>query len=282
VADFALEWRDGYGLYSRPGLVTRLDRHVEGSVVRAADRITVAYSAIAWDICGRFGEVPIEKISVIPTGFAEDLFQGSGGPASGKCTVLYPGNHFCEEGRHGECFLKAVDQWTGSDPGLRDRVEFVFMGKRDDELLRSRAQLQHPEVVRVEPLMPHRTCVEAIRSSDICVVNAVHNRIPCKVYECMRAGKPILALTDPGSDLESLMHGYRMSISVAPQDVSGIREALRQLYQYRRSGGAVPVGTDSSVAAYSSRRSAEKVSRIFESLVAQPRQTPFPPPGGKA
>jgi hypothetical protein len=73
-----------------------------------------------------------------------------------------------------------------------------------------------------------------------------------------------------------------MSISVAPQDVSGIREGLRQLYQYRRSGGAVPVRTDSSVAAYSSKRSAEKVSRIFESLVAQPRQTPFPPPGGKA
>jgi hypothetical protein len=48
-------------------------------------------------------------------------------------------------------FLKAIDAWIGLDPRLGDKVEFVFMGKRDDELLRQRLAMTHPEVIRVEP-----------------------------------------------------------------------------------------------------------------------------------
>jgi hypothetical protein len=267
VADFSLEWLDGYGLIPRPSLISSLDRHLEASVVRSAGHVSVAYPDIARDICARFGEALREKISVIPTGFAEDLFHGASAPASAKFTILYPGNHLCEEGRHGEFFLQALDEWAGADPGVRDRVEFVAFGKRDDALLRRHASMSHPQMVRPEPLIPHRACIEATRSSDICVVNAVGNRIPCKVYECMRAGKPVLALTDPGSDLASLMHRYQRGMSVAARDISGIRNALQNLYQAGRSDKSEPIKTDPFLAAHSSRRSAEKLSRIFENLL---------------
>src|SRR5438093_5823117 len=259
VADFSLEWLDGYGLFERPSLITWLDRHLEASVVRSAGHISVAYPDIARDICARFGEAWREKISVIPTGFPEDLFHGTSAAASAKFTILYPGNHFCEEGRHGESFLQALDEWAGADASVRDCVEFVSIGKRDEALLRRHAAMVHPQMVRVEPLIPHRACIEAIQSTDICVVNAVGNRIPCKVYECMRAEKPVLALTDPDSDLASLMNRYPRGTSVTPQDVSGIRNALQELYQTGRSDKAERIKMDSFLAAHSTKRSAEKL-----------------------
>ena len=119
-------------------------------------------------------------------------------------------------------------------PQLKDEVEFVFIGKRDDELLRQRAAMAHPEVIRIEPSHLPSSVHQAILSSHMCVVNTVGNRIPDKVYECMRAGKWILALTEPGSDLENLMRRYSRGISVPAQDISAIRNALQSVWQGQR------------------------------------------------
>ena len=184
-----------------------------------------------------------------------------------KFRVVYPGNHFCDEGRHGDCFLKAVDGWIAEDPRLADQVEFVFIGKRDDELLRQRAAMAHPEVIRVEPFMSHRACIQTIMSSRLCVVNTVGNRIPDKVYECMRAGKWILALTDRGSDLENLMRGYSRGISVPAQNMPAIRNALQNVWQSDDFKGSERIEADPAIESYSSKHSAKMVASIFDGLL---------------
>src|SRR4030095_8121273 len=172
--------------------------------------------------------------------------------------------HFCEKGRNGDCFLKAIDAWIGLNPRLGDKVEFLFMGKRDDELLRQRAAMTHPEVIRVEPFMSHRACIQTVLSSHMCVVNTVGNRIPDKAYECMRAGKWILALTDAGSDLENLMRYYSRGISVPAQNISAIRNALQNVWQGIDFKKSERIEADSSVEVYSAKHSAAMVSRIFD------------------
>jgi hypothetical protein len=182
---------------------------------------------------------------------------------------VYPGNHFCEEGRHGQYFLQAVNEWIERAPCLKDRIEFVFIGKRDNALLHERMMMVHPEVIRVEPLVSHRACIEAILSSHLCVVNTVGNRIPAKVYECMRAGKWILALTDPGSDLENLIRDYSKAISVPPQDKSAIRNALQSTLQRRRLDKSEKSKAHRSLQMYSSNQGAESLSHLFDGYSLQ-------------
>jgi hypothetical protein len=267
VADFAHPWSDAPWLSRRPRLIKRLDQRLEGSVIRSAHHITVANPDIARGICGRFGAAGARKLSVIPTGFNDELFKTESAAVPSKFRVLYPGNYFCEEGRHGEYFLKAIDKWIGMEPRLRDQVEFVFIGKRDDALLRQRATMAHPDVVRVEPLISHRACIQLIQSSHMCVVNTVGNRIPAKTYECMRAGKRILALTDPGSDLDALVGHHSGGISIPAQDVSAIRDALESTWQSSRLEKPERREVGRSLQMYSSKHSAEKLSRIFEDLL---------------
>ena len=271
VTDFAVPWSDAYWLSGRPRLIQRLDQKLEGVVVRSADHITVAYADIARGLCARHGAGIRKGISIVPTGFAGELFAQEPVDPRAKFTITYPGNHFCEAGRYGECFLKAADEWIGDNPGLSDQVECVFIGKRDDDLVRQRATMAHPEVVRVEPLVSHRACIQAILASHVCVVNTVGNFIPAKVYECMRAGKPILALTEPGSDLERLMAQYAGGMAVRPRDVSAIRSALQQVWQRRDGKESQPREAASSLERYSSERGARIVSRILDGLLLSRR-----------
>jgi hypothetical protein len=268
VADFALPWSDAYWLSDRPRFMSRLDQRLEGSIVRSAQHITAAYDEIAEAICARYGRGWQEKISVIPTGYDDDLFEQQSVPTPSKFRVVYPGNHFCEEGRHGECFLKAIDEWIGATPHLAHQVEAVFIGKRDAELLQQRERMAHPELIRVEPLISHRACIRAILASHLSVVNTVGNRIPAKVYECMRAGKWVLALANPGSGLDNLMRSYSRGISIPPRDICGIRSALQNAYQRNRSKKAELSEPGRSVASYSSRQGTQKVAAIFENLLA--------------
>lgn len=267
VADFALPWSDADWLSGRPRLIKRMDQRLEGSVLRDAHHVTVAYADIARGMSARYGSAWEKKIAVVPTGFSDDLFTGECVPTLSKFRVVYPGSHFCDKGRYGECFLQAIDGWIAKDPRLADQVEFVFMGKRDDELLRRRTTMTHAEVIRIEPPISHRACVQAILSSHMCVVNAVGNRIPDKAYECMRAGKWILALTERGSDLENLMHRYSRGISVSARDQSAIRNALQSVWQGRDMKQSEQIEADPAVASCSSKHSAEMVARIFDGLL---------------
>jgi Glycosyl transferase 4-like domain/Glycosyl transferases group 1 len=266
VADFALPWSDAPWLADRPRFIRWLDQRVEGLIVRSAQHISVAYADLARSISARYGHSRVNKMAVIPTGFDDDLFSEPSASPAPKFRVVYPGNHFCEEGRDGEYFLKAIDEWIDFDPRLTEQVEFVFIGKPDDALLRHCAVMRHPEVIRVKPLISHRACIQAIRSSHLCVVNTVGNRIPAKVYECMRAGKPTLALTRPGSDLAMIIHRYSKGVAVPAKNTCAIRQALQNIWQLNRTGTVESIKMDESPSLYSAKHSAELLALVFDRL----------------
>ena len=143
VADFALPWSDAYWLTGRPRMIEQLDRKLERLVVRSARHITVAYPS---------SRVAFQSVTAAPWKRRSQSFQRDFRKSflpearlAAKFTVVYPGNHFCESGRHGDYFLRAIDDWIASDASLERKIEFVFIGKRDDDLLRQRAAMAHPK-----------------------------------------------------------------------------------------------------------------------------------------
>jgi hypothetical protein len=247
-----------------------LDHRLEALVVRSAQHVTVAYAGLGRGICARHGHSGREKISVVATGFPEDLFQHKSPFSASKFTVVYAGNHFCEAGRHGEHFLRAIDEWIDLEPQLEEKVAFIFIGKRDDDLIRQRATMRHPQVVHLEPLTSHRACIQQLMSSHMCVVNTVGNRIPAKVYECIRAGKWTLALTDPRSDLAALMQQYSKGIVVPARDTIAIRRALQDIWRLRPAERVEAPQANQPWVRYSAKHSAESLARVFQHVLRAP------------
>jgi hypothetical protein len=204
----------------------------------------------------------------VPTGFDEGLFAGSTILPHRKLTVLHAGTHFYEGWRHGKNFLRAIDEWVEANPRAAADTEFVFIGERYDGLAQAHAAMAHPEVVRLEPFVTHRACIGEIEAAHVCIVNTVGNRIPDKVYECMRAGKKILGLTDPGSDLTRMLTAYPGGIAVAPSDVAGIRRAFDTVSHDPAVRAGADAGASAYAARYASTRSAITMASIFERVLA--------------
>jgi len=267
VADYALPWSDAHWLSKQPRFIRWLNQKLEGSVIGATQRVTVAYQDIARTLGTRYGPACEEKISVVSTGFDDELFDQDRRPSGTGFTMIYPGNHFCEDGRYGNCFLRAADEWVALEPNRKDIVRFVFLGKPDDELRRQRDALAHPQTFSLESLVTHPSCIQAILSANACLVNTVGNRIPAKVYECMRAGKWILALTGQGSDLEALLRQYSRGICVPAADSVGIRRGLQLVFDRSRSQSPEPLPLDRSLQVHSCRHSTALLAGIFEAAL---------------
>jgi hypothetical protein len=157
---------------------------------------------------------------------------------------------------------------------MEGKVEFLFIGKPDEALMRHRGTMAHPRVIRLEPYMSHRGCVQAILSAHLCVVNTVGNRIPGKVYECMRAGKPILALTEPESDLSSMLRRYAESLLASAGDAQGIRHNLADVWQHHRTRIASSV--NGIVSLYDAKRGAKSIADLLGDFRESPGRWPAP------
>jgi colanic acid biosynthesis glycosyl transferase WcaI len=57
--------------------------------------------------------------------------------------------------------------------------------------------------------------------------------MPSRTYNIMAAGKPILALTDKGSELAQVIDEERIGRYIEPGDANGLTNAIRQMYHER-------------------------------------------------
>lgn len=53
--------------------------------------------------------------------------------------------------------------------------------------------------------------------------------VPSKLYSFLAAGRPVLGLAPPDSEVAALIRGNRCGDVVAPDDIPGIREAVLRL-----------------------------------------------------
>jgi hypothetical protein len=81
-------------------------------------------------------------------------------------------------------------------------------------------QLGIEEIVSLEPTIPHNDAVAEMLSVDGLLILQATNcnrQIPAKAYECLRAGRPIFAMTDPAGDTASLLKAEGIE-SIVPLD----------------------------------------------------------------
>jgi hypothetical protein len=125
------------------------------------------------------------------------------------------------------------------------------------------------DIVTLQPPIPYRAALAEMLAADgLLVLQAsnCNNQIPAKLYEYVRAGRPILALTDPAGDTAAAMRKMGLD-SIAPLDSCAlIRVALMgfmaQVRQQRWR--AVP---EALVQANSRRNRTAELARLLDEVV---------------
>lgn len=150
------------------------------------------------------------RIQVIENGYDEESFEGlddekltAGALNPGQLTLLHSGIVYPSE-RDPTQFFEALANVLQSGKLPRDTLKVRFRAAVHDDLLQSLAlKFGLQDVVELCPPIPYRDALaEMLRADALLVMQAANcnAQIPAKLYEYLRARKPILGLTDPEGD----------------------------------------------------------------------------------
>ena len=143
-----------------------------------------------------------------------------------------------------------------------------FRAPVHEEFLQQLAQSHGAlEFIEVCPALPYREALAEMLSVDALLVMQASNcnaQIPAKLYEYLRAGKPVLGLTDPAGDTAAVMRGAGLNDIARLDSANEIMLLLSALVGDLRSGKAtLPL---QGVVAQASRRAR---SAMFAALLSR-------------
>jgi glycosyltransferase involved in cell wall biosynthesis len=274
-----LDYRDEWGLsnaYSenkRPGFLSRfIQRRMQRWAVRSAKALlaTTRTSATALEtVCAEAGGSA--RVGWIYNGYdPEDFPAAAPAPrsAEGVYRLAYVGTLWNLTSV--EPLVEAVRDLARRRPDLAGRLELVFAGRRtgaQEEILGRLNGL--PCRVVTHPYLNHRAATELTRSADgLCVllsaVPGADRVVPAKVFECMAARRPVVAIAPRGEVWDLLQH-YPAGHLFEPGDVGAISACLAAEIQRASTPGTLDFnGWDGTK--YARPSQARQLAELLESL----------------
>jgi glycosyltransferase involved in cell wall biosynthesis len=245
VADF----RDPWNLYAEgKGFFSGVNRKLESLVLKKADRIICINEKLKDDILRKHRNINDNKIAVISNGYDPEDFKDLKISASKKFTVTYCGifNPF----RKPVSFLEAVKKWIDEDASRKDKIQINFVGVLTVETLNVIERLGLKDIIYHPGYVPHREALEYMAGASclLLVIDEVEQTAciqTSKLFEYLRTGKPILAVSPP-CEAADLIRKANAGVVVAPSDVEGIKNAINSLYESFLKGNFI-YKTDMSV-----------------------------------
>lgn len=203
----------------------------------------------------RYPEIDAGKFSVIQNGYDETNFADvevvplQGEPAADEkrpITLVHSGLLYPSE-RDPTCFFRALRRSIDSGSFAERDVRIVLRASGyEAHYRRQLEEFSLQNVVELAAPLPYSEALSEMLSADGLLLFQASNcnhQIPAKVYEYLRAQRPILAFTDPDGDTASVLKAAGV-VSTAPLDDAEQIEAL--LIRFVRDGNA-SVASEKSV-----------------------------------
>lgn len=132
------------------------------------------------------------------------------------------------------------------------------------------------DLIELLPPIGHREALAEMRSADALLVLQAANcngQIPAKLYEYLRAQRPVLALADPAGDTGRLVASLGSPHVAALESAQAIEAALERFVEQLRRDTAFVVPPE-RVAAFSRRRLTGELARLLDLAAAGTATTP--------
>jgi hypothetical protein len=272
VADF----RDPMAQEGYPAdpLTWRAFDGIEKDLARDAARLVfVTPSAMAL-YRDRFPAVPADRFVMIENGFDEAAFAAAEtglayAPLNPGCfTLLHSGIVYPSE-RDPTALFAALGRMRADGRIGPDRLRIRFRAPVHDQLLqRLAADTGTSELIEVLPAVPYRQALEEMLRADGLLVMQASNcneQIPAKLYEYLRARRPVLGLADPSGDTARTLHANGVA-HVARLEDSAAVEAAMGAYLASVRTSAPPAPLEDRLSAMSRRARARELAALLEGV----------------
>jgi hypothetical protein len=223
----------------------------------------------------RFPEIPASRYRLIENGYDEENFAQAAANTTGTeikhqpfilvhSGVIYPSE------RDPTQLFEALATLSEQGKISADNFKLILRATAHDKYL-GKLIAQHGigAIVSLEPPIPYREALSEMLSADGLLVLQASNcnhQIPAKLYEYLRAQRPILGLTDPTGDTAEALVKAGVD-TIAPLDsTEKIMQALLRFLALARRNEA-PIASMEKVLANSRKSRTGELANLFDKVV---------------
>lgn len=264
VADF----RDPFAGHHNPNkVINPSGAIIDAQVVKDADFLVFTTAHTAKLYLEAYPHIDRKKVKVIENGYNEDAFMGvlpsdTHESSSSDFTLLYSGTLY-ENGRDPVALFQALSMLKNSDILQGRNILLKFRGVDNTHVFMPMIQALGLDLqVEFLPSIAYQKSIEEMMQVDGLLLlqgTIFTNQIPGKVYEYLRACKPILALTNEGSATSELLKSVPHAVSVNMDSATEIASALEKIVD-------MVVSKDFSYQSYSRLNRTERLAALFSSI----------------
>ncbi len=218
----------------------------------------------------------VARIEVLENGYDEESFvaaeQALGAKEAlnpGTVTLLHSGIVYPSE-RDPAPLFEALGRLKRDGAIAPGTVKLRFRAAVHDELLGSLAsQHEVQDLVEVLPAIPYRQALaEMLRADALLVMQGANcnEQIPAKIYEYLRANRPVLCLSDERGDTLAVLRAAGLREFAQLANAQHIAEVLPSFVERVRTGSSPPARGD-TVRSASRRGRAESLARLLAAQV---------------
>jgi glycosyltransferase involved in cell wall biosynthesis len=246
----------------------RAYERIEARTLRRAVRSVFASPGAARMYRERYPK-QVDRITLIENGYDEESFVGierKGSSFRRPLVLLHSGIVYPSE-RDPTALFEAVEQLR--DQGQLNRGEFLlrFRAPVHESLLHELTRRYKVEgLIDIATALPYREALQEMLDADALLVLQAANcneQIPAKVYEYLRAGRPILSLADPAGDTAAVMRAAGVMHVAALENASAIADAFARFVGDVRAGVA-PIPHEAAIRGASRRERTAALARLLD------------------
>jgi glycosyltransferase involved in cell wall biosynthesis len=232
VADLRDPWVNNPFRPELPPLLERRDRRLEQETLGAATLVIANTEGARRDLLTRFPHWADNRVVVISNGFDEPDFADlpPSPPVNGTLTLAHIGALYGS--RSPEALFGALAALASETD--RPRLTLRLVGEVAPQIHSHARERGLEGVVEFAGTVPHNQAVaEMGRAHALVLVGNAERaelQVASKLFEYMRAGRPVVALTPETSEMARLLRGHNVPAFIAPpDDMEAVAGALRQV-----------------------------------------------------
>ena len=255
------------------------------------ERLTITYSSMV--VCttpgavagyrARYPALPAARFQLIENAYDEENFAAAEAahrpaetaPRGAPLLLLHSGVVYPSE-RDPTSLFMAIAQLLASGALVAGSVRIVLRATGHDAWIAALIE-RHAigAVVSLAPPLPYAEALREMLSADGLLILQASNcnqQIPAKLYEYLRARRPILGLTDPAGDTARALRQAGID-TVAPLDAKDAIITALQDFIVKVRAGKAPLASDAVIASHSRQARARALGLLLDELALQPRRS---------
>ncbi|MDT8363057.1 MAG: glycosyltransferase [Nitrosomonas sp.] len=265
--------------YPRDPATYRVYQWIERNMMRYCAAAVFTTPGTLRDYQARFATIPATRFQLIENGYDETTFAALPSLArsctgnSGKIVLLHSGIIYPSE-RDPTCLFEAIAALLKQGEIHSGNLSIILRASHHETHLQAMIDRYGiGGIISLAPAIPYKQALSEMLAVDgLLLLQAANcnNQIPAKLYEYLRAQRPILALTDPAGDTAQKLKTMGIDTITPLDSTKKIQQTLSHFLALLRKGHAQVASADKISA--NSRASTTKALAMLLNTIQSSRK----------